>query len=165
MISAETFPRDCSLSFSVTALSPAPTLNPNTAAGEVRAAAFQAPLIDPHRFPVVPGTLYNFNQRQFTVRQTSDPALLVRFCSSAASLNRIAAETHPEAATETYPEAARAADRVVACVLPLHAVPESWTDPALRDCFPACLLGYFLGYFLGCSPGRAIGFPSSFLQC
>ena len=44
-------------------------------AGEVRAAAFQAPLIDPARFPVVPGTLYNFNQRQFTARQTSDPAL------------------------------------------------------------------------------------------
>jgi FtsP/CotA-like multicopper oxidase with cupredoxin domain len=59
----------------VTALSPAPTLNPNVAAGEVRAAAFQAPLIDPVRFPVVPGTLYNVHQRQFTARQTSDTTL------------------------------------------------------------------------------------------
>ena len=56
----------------VAALSPAPTLQPNTAAGEVRAAAFQAPQIDPVRFPVVPGTLYNVHQRQFTARQTSD---------------------------------------------------------------------------------------------
>src|SRR5258708_21492192 len=35
-------------------LSPAPTENPNVAAGEVRAAPFQAPLIDSSRFPVVP---------------------------------------------------------------------------------------------------------------
>jgi len=41
----------------------------------VRAAPFQAPLIDPVRFPVVPGTLYNFHQRQFTARQTSDTHL------------------------------------------------------------------------------------------
>ena len=47
-------------------LSPAPTENPNVAAGEVRAAAFQAPQIDSNRFPVVPGVLYQFNQRQFT---------------------------------------------------------------------------------------------------
>jgi len=59
----------------VRSLNPAPTENPNTAAGEIRAAAFQAPNIDPNRFPVVPRTLYNFNQTQFTVRQTSDPAL------------------------------------------------------------------------------------------
>ena len=59
----------------VKALSPAPTLNPNVGAGEVRAAAFQAPLIDPKRFPVVPSVLYQMNQRQFTVRQTSDPTL------------------------------------------------------------------------------------------
>src|SRR5215472_12596000 len=51
---------------SVSSLSPAPTLDPNAAAGEVRAAAFQAPQIDPHRFPVVPGRLYQFNQRQFS---------------------------------------------------------------------------------------------------
>src|SRR6516164_2013362 len=39
----------------VPSLTPAPTENPNTAAGEVRAAPFQAPLIDPVRFPQVPG--------------------------------------------------------------------------------------------------------------
>lgn len=54
------------LARTVPALSPTPTENPNTAAGEVRAAAFQAPQIDATRFPVVPGTLYKFNQRQFT---------------------------------------------------------------------------------------------------
>src|SRR5437899_6245213 len=59
----------------VASLSPTPTENPNTGAGEVRAAPFQAPLIDPNRFPVVPATLYNVHQRQFTARQTSDPAL------------------------------------------------------------------------------------------
>src|SRR3984885_11607248 len=62
----------------VTALSPTPTLNPNTAAGEVRAAAFQAPIINSTRFPVVPGTLYQFNQRQFSVRQTADTNLPVQ---------------------------------------------------------------------------------------
>ena len=41
----------------VPSLTPTPTLNPNTAAGEVRAAAFQAPQISMSRFPVVPGTL------------------------------------------------------------------------------------------------------------
>jgi FtsP/CotA-like multicopper oxidase with cupredoxin domain len=50
----------------VRSLSPTPTLNPNVNAGEVRAAAFQAPGIDMNRFPVVPGTLYQFNQRQFS---------------------------------------------------------------------------------------------------
>jgi FtsP/CotA-like multicopper oxidase with cupredoxin domain len=49
----------------VSSLSPAPTLNPNVAAGEVRAAAFQAPQINSSAFPVVPGTLYQMNQRQF----------------------------------------------------------------------------------------------------
>ena len=62
----------------VAALSPTPTLNPNTGAGEVRAAAFQAPLINPTRFPVVPVTLYQFNQRQFTARQTADTTLPVQ---------------------------------------------------------------------------------------
>src|SRR5579872_1876080 len=56
----------------VGALSPAPTENPNTGAGEVRAAPFQAPAIDPVRFPVVPGTLYNMHQRQFTAKQSPD---------------------------------------------------------------------------------------------
>src|SRR5215472_12230532 len=50
----------------VRSLSPTPTLNPNVNAGEVRAAAFQAPGIDSNRFPVVPRTLYQFNQRQFS---------------------------------------------------------------------------------------------------
>ena len=63
------------LAQTVRSLSPAPTLNPNVAAGEVRAAAFQAPQINSSRFPVVPSVLYNIHQRQFTVRQTSDPAL------------------------------------------------------------------------------------------
>jgi FtsP/CotA-like multicopper oxidase with cupredoxin domain len=56
----------------VASLSPAPTENPNTAAGEVRAAAFQAPAINSSRFPVVPKTLYQFNQRQFTTSQHPD---------------------------------------------------------------------------------------------
>jgi len=60
------------LARTVNHLSPTPTENPNTGAGEVRAAPFQAPLIDPVRFPVVPGTLYQFNQRQFTTRQSPD---------------------------------------------------------------------------------------------
>jgi FtsP/CotA-like multicopper oxidase with cupredoxin domain len=59
----------------VRSLSPTPTESPNLAAGEVRAASFQAPRIDSNRFPVVPSTLYNFHQRQFTVKQTSDPAI------------------------------------------------------------------------------------------
>src|SRR5579864_8680485 len=54
------------------ALNPAPQENPNTAAGEVRAAPFQAPLIDASRFPVVPGTLYHFTQKQFTTSQHPD---------------------------------------------------------------------------------------------
>ncbi|HXH41781.1 MAG TPA: multicopper oxidase domain-containing protein [Thermoanaerobaculia bacterium] len=60
------------LARTVSHLTPAPTENPNTGAGEVRAAPFQAPQIDPVRFPVVPGTLYQFNQRQFTARQSPD---------------------------------------------------------------------------------------------
>jgi FtsP/CotA-like multicopper oxidase with cupredoxin domain len=66
------------LAKTVRSLSPTPTENPNTAAGEVRAAAFQAPNINSSLFPVVPSILYNFNQRQFTVSQTSDPALPVQ---------------------------------------------------------------------------------------
>jgi FtsP/CotA-like multicopper oxidase with cupredoxin domain len=62
----------------VRSLSPTPTESPNLAAGEVRAASFQAPRIDSNRFPVVPSTLYNFHQRQFTVKQTSDPAILAQ---------------------------------------------------------------------------------------
>jgi len=56
----------------VASLSPEPTLSPNTGAGEVRAAAFQAPQIDPVRFPVVPSVLYSINQRQFTTSHSPD---------------------------------------------------------------------------------------------
>jgi len=56
----------------VAALSPTPTECPNTGAGEVRAACHQAPQIDPNRFPVVPATLYKFNQRQFTTSFSPD---------------------------------------------------------------------------------------------
>jgi FtsP/CotA-like multicopper oxidase with cupredoxin domain len=51
----------------VRSLSPIPTENPNTAAGEVRSGPFQAPLIDPSRFPVVPGVLYQMRQLAITV--------------------------------------------------------------------------------------------------
>ena len=56
----------------VRSLTPAPSEAPNTAAGEVRSAPFQAPQIDPVRFPVVPSLLYNFNQRQFTTSHSPD---------------------------------------------------------------------------------------------
>ncbi len=56
----------------VPSLSPSPTLYPNTGAGEVRAAAFQAPQISMSRFPIVPSVLYNINQRQFTASQHPD---------------------------------------------------------------------------------------------
>ena len=56
----------------VSSLTPTPTENPNVGAGEVRAAPFQAPLIDANRFPVVPGTLYNLHQRQFVKSQHPD---------------------------------------------------------------------------------------------
>jgi FtsP/CotA-like multicopper oxidase with cupredoxin domain len=56
----------------VSSLTPTPTENPNTGAGEVRAAPFQAPLIDSSRFPVVPATLYNMHQRQFATSQHPD---------------------------------------------------------------------------------------------
>ena len=56
----------------VVSLSPTPTENPNVGAGEVRAASFQAPLIDASRFPVVPGVLYSIRQRQFVTHQHPD---------------------------------------------------------------------------------------------
>src|SRR5713101_5447407 len=59
----------------VTSLTPTPTTCPNVTAGEVRAACHQATQLDASRFPIVPATLYNINQRQFTVRQTSDTNL------------------------------------------------------------------------------------------
>jgi FtsP/CotA-like multicopper oxidase with cupredoxin domain len=57
----------------VSSLSPTPTLNPNTSAGEVRAAAFQAPGINSTEFPVVPSILYKFTQEQFS--HSFDPGL------------------------------------------------------------------------------------------
>src|SRR5713101_4686693 len=59
----------------VTSLTPTPTTCPNVGAGEVRAACHQATQLDASRFPIVPAVLYNVNQRQFTVRQTSDTRL------------------------------------------------------------------------------------------
>lgn len=56
----------------VSSLNPTPTEDPNTAAGEVRSAPFQAPQIDNARFPVVPSVLYNVHQRQFTTVQSPD---------------------------------------------------------------------------------------------
>jgi FtsP/CotA-like multicopper oxidase with cupredoxin domain len=56
----------------VPSLTPTPTENPNTAAGEVRAAPFQAPLIDSTRFPVVPGTLYQMRQHAISAIQSPD---------------------------------------------------------------------------------------------
>src|SRR5215470_4443101 len=57
----------------VQSLTPTPTENPNTAAGEVRAAPFQAPQIDPNRFPVVPRTLYQM--RQHAISAVHSPQL------------------------------------------------------------------------------------------
>ena len=56
----------------VRSLTPTPTENPNTAAGEVRAAPFQAPLIDSTRFPVVPRTLYQFKQHAISAVHSPD---------------------------------------------------------------------------------------------
>jgi FtsP/CotA-like multicopper oxidase with cupredoxin domain len=56
----------------VRSLTPTPTENPNTAAGEVRAAPFQAPQIDDERFPVVPGTLYQMRQHAISAIQSPD---------------------------------------------------------------------------------------------
>jgi len=56
----------------VQSLTPTPTENPNTAAGEVRAAPFQAPQIDPNRFPVVPRTLYQMQQHAISVVHSPD---------------------------------------------------------------------------------------------
>src|SRR5262249_597602 len=51
----------------VQSLTPTPTENPNTAAGEVRAAPFQAPQIDPNRFPMLPLPLYHITHHSLTV--------------------------------------------------------------------------------------------------
>src|SRR5260221_3987181 len=56
----------------VPSLTPTPPLAPNTGAGEVRAASHQAPQIDSTRFPVVPGTLYQFRQRAIGAIESPD---------------------------------------------------------------------------------------------
>ena len=56
----------------VGSLTPTPTLAPNTAAGEVRAASHQAPQISMSRFPVVPSRLYQMHQRQISAIQSPD---------------------------------------------------------------------------------------------
>ncbi len=60
------------LAQTVTSLSPTPTTCPNVTAGEVRAACHQATQLDASRFPIVPGTLYKFTQKQFTTSQSPD---------------------------------------------------------------------------------------------
>src|SRR5262249_40897726 len=53
----------------VTSLTPLPTVCPNTAAGEVRAACHQAP---PLGFPFPPPKLYQFTQRAIQVSHSPD---------------------------------------------------------------------------------------------
>jgi FtsP/CotA-like multicopper oxidase with cupredoxin domain len=56
----------------VSSLSPAPTICPNTAGGEVRAACHQAPQLNPNMFPFPPPRVYRMMQQAFTVRQSPD---------------------------------------------------------------------------------------------
>ena len=56
----------------VSSLSPAPTIAPNTAAGEVRAAAHQAPQLNPQMFPFPPPRVYKFTQQAVQVSQAPD---------------------------------------------------------------------------------------------
>ena len=51
-------------------LNPAPTICPNTAAGEVRAACHQAPEMNPRMFPFPPPRLYHFIQQATQVLQS-----------------------------------------------------------------------------------------------
>jgi FtsP/CotA-like multicopper oxidase with cupredoxin domain len=60
------------LAQTVSSLKPAPTIAPNTAAGEVRSASHQAPALG---FAFPPPKLYKFTQQAITVRQTSDTRL------------------------------------------------------------------------------------------
>ncbi len=53
----------------VSSLSPAPTIAPNTAAGEVRSAPHQAPALG---FPFPPPRLYHFTQKMTQVSQSPD---------------------------------------------------------------------------------------------
>jgi FtsP/CotA-like multicopper oxidase with cupredoxin domain len=56
----------------LSSLSPAPTIAPNTAAGEVRAAPHQAPELNPRMFPFPPRRVYQFRQRALQVSQSPD---------------------------------------------------------------------------------------------
>jgi FtsP/CotA-like multicopper oxidase with cupredoxin domain len=53
-------------------LSPAPTICPNTAQGEVRAACHQAPELNPSMFPFPPPRVYQMHQRAFKTSQSPD---------------------------------------------------------------------------------------------
>lgn len=53
-------------------LSPAPTICPNTAGGEVRAACHQAPELNINMFPFPPPRVYQMHQRAVTLRQSPD---------------------------------------------------------------------------------------------
>jgi hypothetical protein len=56
----------------VSSLNPAPTICPNTAGGEVRAACHQAPELNISMFPFPPPRVYQVHQRAFMVRQSPD---------------------------------------------------------------------------------------------
>jgi FtsP/CotA-like multicopper oxidase with cupredoxin domain len=53
-------------------LNPAPTICPNTAGGEVRAACHQAPELNPSMFPFPPPRVYQMHQQAVTLRQSPD---------------------------------------------------------------------------------------------
>jgi FtsP/CotA-like multicopper oxidase with cupredoxin domain len=54
----------------VSALSPAPTICPNTAGGEVRAACHQAPELNINMFPFPAPVVYQMHQRAFSAKQS-----------------------------------------------------------------------------------------------
>ena len=56
----------------VTSLSPAPTICPDTAGGEVRAACHQGPELNPTMFPFPPPRVYQMHQRAFKASQSPD---------------------------------------------------------------------------------------------
>ena len=56
----------------VSMLNPAPTICPNTAAGEVRAACHQAPQLNGSMFPFPPPRVYQMHQQAVTVHQSPD---------------------------------------------------------------------------------------------
>src|SRR5260370_38444974 len=56
----------------VSSLSPAPTIAPNTAGGEVRAADHQAPELNPSMFPFPPPRAYQARQHAIQAVQSPD---------------------------------------------------------------------------------------------